>query len=614
MPFRTARSGQTGQVAILFALVFTFMFVLFCFVVDISHLINTKMNLQIAADEAAYAGAAWQARTLNRLGQVNYRLRQDLKEFAMRTQVTHLRHNRNFPRGTQYINGGDQASSVEPFICQQAEGYRSISGLRYANDTNLCRNASPSTGGLPPIVVPAVIAAFDPFAVAIAAQIKKIAEASNLECRAAAVDNKVLTEHLISVYTKRSQFHSQQMQDIADWLNQTGGGALGDSETHPIRKVVYESARRNLAFANRNGFKIEILQPTGNEYIRLTPQTMKGTVFFINFNVVGNGCVGRPSFIDFDGLIPLVTKEQSIITYFAVKLTAKPELFFMPQAWADAFPVLEATSAAKPFGSRIGPSVTADPLVPVANRPGNNNRSINFSFKPGDNLGITNAKIMALLDSFHPLNSASRPDGFQQTGWPDVTPGKSDSLKLALQAIRAPTIFDSILYTIFPDPNRNEDYAEPQYAMNMFPDYQEAADPQGNLIETPSTGTAAYHPSSVGSKNRGNGYIQIDAANVAPGGAYGDYASESPASHSVTLATQIPILGQNPQSFGWATKEMVHSGWHPNNGQPRIGYSVKFIGMDALMRTLRVKQNDTGARGPIANPPTGDPNLIEIYH
>jgi Flp pilus assembly protein TadG len=63
---------ESGQVAILFALVFTFMFVLFAMVVDFGHLVNNKINLQNAADAAAYSGAAWQARALSNLGQMNY--------------------------------------------------------------------------------------------------------------------------------------------------------------------------------------------------------------------------------------------------------------------------------------------------------------------------------------------------------------------------------------------------------------------------------------------------------------------------------------------------------------------------------------------------------------
>ena len=226
--------------AIFFALVFTFMFILFAMVVDFGHLINNKINLQNAADAAAYAGAAWQAQALSRLGHMNYRLRQNLKELAMRVHVTHLRHNRNFPRGAQFWNGGDSAPNVEPFICQQAHGYQALSGLRYRFDTNLCRNASPTTGGLPPIVVPPVIASFDPFAVAIAAQIRKIADAAKQECSAAATDNRRLAEHLISVYTRRSRYHADQMRQISQWLNDLGGGDAANNQ-HPIARVAFES-------------------------------------------------------------------------------------------------------------------------------------------------------------------------------------------------------------------------------------------------------------------------------------------------------------------------------------------------------------------------------------
>src|SRR4051812_37328196 len=134
--------GESGQIAVLFALVFTFLFIMFGFVVDFANLVNNKINLQNAADAAAYAGAAYEAQALDRLSMVNYRLRQNTKELVMRALVTHLRHNRNFPRGTAFINGGDQAAPVQPFMCQQAHGYVALSGLKYANDTNLCRNAS----------------------------------------------------------------------------------------------------------------------------------------------------------------------------------------------------------------------------------------------------------------------------------------------------------------------------------------------------------------------------------------------------------------------------------------------------------------------------------------
>jgi len=44
-----------------------------------------------------------------------------------------------------------------------------------------------------------------------------------------------------------------------------------------------------------------------------------------------------------------------------------------------------------------------------------------------------------------------------------------------------------------------------------------------------------------------------------------------------------------------------------------VPLSVKFIGLDALMGKLFVKQSN-GGRGAIANKPTGDENLTKIYH
>ncbi len=606
---RHSHGGERGQVAILFALIFTFMFILFAFVMDFGHLVNTKINLQLAADSAAYSGAAWQANTMNRLGMINYHIRQDVKELAMRTQVTHLRHNLNFPRGTEFINGGPQTPNTEPFICQQAHGYVSLSGRRYEPNTNLCRNASPQVGGLPPIVVPPVIASFDPFARALQAQIRKIADAANEECRAAADDNRILAQHLIDTYSRRTQFHAQQMRQIGDWLNEVGGGQISENDTHPIRKVAYESARRNLAFANRDGFQIEIMPPTGNEYLRLEEHKLNAAIFYVNFNVVGDGCVGRPNLIEFNDMVGSLTKTPEIITYFTVKLTSKPRMLFMPQAWVDAaFPTMEAFASAKPFGSRIGPDPQIDTLMPTANRPGNNNKMVNISFIPGERLGIMNTKLMALFDALHPFNGVPRPDGNRQSGWPD--PGKPGNLRTVLQMIHSPSIFDAMFYPVFPNPNDQNDYLEPEYAEANYPDYLESAEPNGNIIQSREPTTARYFPVSG---NRGEGWIKIDAKGSASG-AYGNYSDEGPESHALTSAVGLPFINEgNAAEFGFATKDMIHSGWTPTNHKGRIGYSVKFIGLDALMGKLFVKQSN-GGRGPIANKPSGDENLARIYH
>jgi hypothetical protein len=608
------RQGEHGQVAILFALVFTFLFVLFALVVDFGHIVNDKMNLQIAADTAAYAGAAWQARQLNRIAAVNYRLRQDWKEFAMRVNVTHMRHNRNYPRGAQYYNGAPQAPAIDPWICQQAEGYRSLSGLQYAQDTNLCRNADPATGGLPPIVVPPVIAKFDPFAIAIQSQIKQIQKAADQECAAAASDNQILAQHLLRIYERRARFHADQINALTEWVNQIANENPANSQ-HPLLKAAYQTAMNNLSLSNKDGFNFQIMQPTGNQYLALEPSNAQPSLFYINFQPQGGGCVGKPDFVEGTSIPVNFTKKTEVVTYFAVKLTSKPKLFFMPERWTtDSFPELVAYAAAKPFGSRIGPGAATDELVPTPNRPGNSSRLVNFSFRPGDNLGMWNTKMMAYFDALHPFNSIGRPDGNQATGWPE--PNKAEEIRQPLLAIRAPTIFDALLYTIYPDPGNNKgvDYLEPQYAEALYPDYLEAADAnQNTVLQLPQPRTPAYLPNAVGSKNNGPGWIQINATNTGGGDPYGQYAEEQISSHSVQSAQGLPGMN-NLLDFGFATPELIHSGWAPNGRPGRLGYSVKFIGMDALVRTLRVRHINTGAVGPIDNPPTGDPNLQNIYH
>ncbi len=607
---RSGVKNERGQVAILFAMVFTFMFVLFAFVVDFSHLINNKINLQLAADTAAYTGAAWQARTLNQMGQINYHLRQDFKELAMRINVTHARHNREFPRGTALIQGGKNATTHEAFICQQAHGYRSLSGVNYSNQTNLCANADPRTGGLPPIVVPPVIASFDPFQVALNQQLRRIRDIADTQCRAAAFDNAALVKHLSQVYINRARFHSNQMKNMESFLNEDlVAEQPNENARHPLMKSVYETVRRNLN--SSNDFKIEVLTPTDNKYVELTEYSTNAKLFYYDFSTAGSGCVAIPKRSDPIPIIAGYEKKQEIVTYFAVKVTTKPRLLFMPTKWVEAaFPTLEAFAAAKPFGSRIGPKSNSDFLVPTPGRTNNSNPMVNFSFVPNDRQGLLNTKTLALLDRFHPFNSLGRSDGNQNTGWPEPD---RDNIRGALQIIRAPTIFDSLFYTIFPDPggNINDDYAEPEYALALFPDYLEAAGPDNAIINTLQPKTANYFR-NLSSRNRGPGWIQVNADEGGSGADYGNYAQEQLSTHSTTGVAQIDIIKEDPRAFGFATKEQINSGWTPQGQPGRIGYSVKFIPLN-LLQFLQT-ESTTGGVAPIANKPTGDPNINKILH
>lgn len=625
MGWKKPIQNSRGQVAVLFALVFTFMFVLFAFVVDFGHLIQNKMNLQIAADAAAYAGAAWQARALNQMGAENYHMRQDYKELVMRAQITHARHNKNFPRSQDDLRGPIERLPQgfnAPSVCLQAHGFETVRGRRYDKMTNLCFNADPTGGGLPPIVVPPVLATFDPLSVAIAAQIKEIRRQADIECEQGRDDNERMVQHLLDVFAKpgtylggfryrgdRARFHESQMKAIESFINQAAQESPMTS-SHPVLAAARESALRNLTDSNLNGeFKMEILAPKEATYVKLKEIVAANAMYYFDFQSRGSACVALVGKRFFEALVGY-EKDPRYLTYFGVKLTAKPKLLFMPQSWVDAgFPTLEAYAIAKPFGSRIGPKATTDGLIPVPRTDGQS-RILDFSVRPFDTVGGgRSAKLMAYYDSLHPRNEDNQPQGNRALGWPE--PDKGDQLRAPLQAIRTPTIFDALFYTVFPDPgsNLNQDYEEPQFALALYPDGVEAAGPDNQRISTRTPATELPYS------------VKLNAPSPT-GTYYGTYATEQPGSHSTTGALSLPPLPgidspAKAREFGFATKEIYHSAWAPEGeseaGQGRIGYGVKFISVDTLMNRMG-NLSSSGDQIDIRNLPNTEINLTKILH
>ncbi|MFM8269497.1 MAG: TadE/TadG family type IV pilus assembly protein [Pseudomonadota bacterium] len=622
MGWKKPIQNDQGQVAVLFAMVFTFMFVLFAFVVDFGHLVQNKMNLQIAADSAAYAGAAWQARALNQMGLVNYRMKQNYKELVMRAQVTHARHNKNFPRNQSDLDGPIEklpAGFNAPSLCLQAHGFETVRGRRYAKDTNLCYNADPTGGGLPPIVVPPVLATFDPFSIAIANQIKEIQRQADIECEQGRDDNERMVQHLLDIFAKpgtylggfryrgdRARFHESQMKAIENFINESAR-ENPMSSSHPVLAAARESALRNLTDSNLNGdFKIEVLAPRESTYIKMKEIVAANAMYYFDFQSRGSACVAMVGRRFFEALVGY-EKDPQYLTYFGVKLTSKPKMLFMPQTWVDAgFPTLEAYAVAKPFGSRIGPKATADALIPVPRSDGQS-RILDFGVRPFDRVGGgRSAKLMAYYDSLHPRNDIGRPQGNRAVGWPE--PDKNDQLRAPLQAIRTPTIFDALFYTVFPDPgtNMNQDYEEPNFALALYPDAVDVAGPTNEPIatRTPATGLP----------------YRIRPSGPRVSGAHYDvYATEQPGSHSTTGPLALPGIDSpaKAREFGFATKEIYHSAWAPvgeaEDNQGRIGYGVKFISTDTLMKRMG-NLSSSGNQIDIRNLPSGEPNLFKILH
>jgi hypothetical protein len=83
----TKRSSEQGQISIFFASSVIVLISIIAFVINIGLFVKAKINLQNATDAAAYAGAAVQARMLNRIGYMNWDMRNNYKEWMFKYYV-----------------------------------------------------------------------------------------------------------------------------------------------------------------------------------------------------------------------------------------------------------------------------------------------------------------------------------------------------------------------------------------------------------------------------------------------------------------------------------------------------------------------------------------------
>lgn len=83
----TKRASERGQISIFFASSLIVLISIIAFVINIGLFVKAKINLQNAVDAGAYAGAAVQARMLNRIGYMNWEMRNVYKEWMFKYYV-----------------------------------------------------------------------------------------------------------------------------------------------------------------------------------------------------------------------------------------------------------------------------------------------------------------------------------------------------------------------------------------------------------------------------------------------------------------------------------------------------------------------------------------------
>lgn len=461
--------SQKGQTSIFVALIFQVLFVLFAMALNIGMVVHDKVNLQNAVDLAAYYAAQRQAEWLNVIGHTNYQIRQSFKLFTFRYKVL----------GTLGMDGSDKFDVQIPRHPAKFNGPRNETPWEYVSkdhptcivtdehwdvarpNDNLCAIAYDPRRAIPPLGKAAIIAAFNPANIVMAALTAQIQERLNAECDRAGAYSWYWSA------AAAESFRSDQVNRVAAiqaYARLMAEGNPKDINGNYISDGSKKTFEKNLTSGNRDGVqsfrmfnslsgidseswipRVKILpfawyidaQQIGSDGgCRGTPQPITDLPVYDSARIV----ISDPQLLNaanlmerrqyMAGFLPQGIDDQSFtigveknpwyMAYVGVEATTFSRPIFFP--FGDGVE-LKARAFAKPFGGRIGPwygstwspsepissGEPIDKLIPGRVKPGGGwvnesdaKRLPNHSKYPGDELGMNSN--MA-LDSMNRLGS-----------------------------------------------------------------------------------------------------------------------------------------------------------------------------------------------------------------
>jgi hypothetical protein len=393
---------------------FTTFLLLFAFVINTGMLVNAKINLQNAADVAAYAGAAVQARQLTYISYLNYEMRRQWKKFLFRIYIIANQAQDAFA-DAQGKNGPMQyypnaqhpgADYLVPSTCI----------IFNAND-NYCHLEVQSK------IIISDETYLDQIADTLRSQLQQIESIRQNNCHGIG-----LTNLMVNLYWLYNTDPSLQ--------NSLNSGNLGQAEKNTLnivqsfttglgivpRELIlkyriqtlasYLNTQAQLGITSENiaswqqgpdpAMYERSIQAFQSAYYTLGNHTFPQSTISMDELLPSTVLLLQPILQAFDTwaidpilqpadangaadcantLIPIsVTnqltlgffKDPSVLTYYAVRLKAKARVLFSPFGDIE----LKAYSAAQPFGSRIGPNLPANAFAHQAS-------AANQSFTPG---------------------------------------------------------------------------------------------------------------------------------------------------------------------------------------------------------------------------------------
>jgi hypothetical protein len=384
--------------------------------INVGMMVSAKINLQNAADAAAYAGASVQAQHLNQIGYLNYELRRNYKELLFKYYsvgnfgsfrfVNNIRTQPNPPpdglHSFDYTNGPANANTdAPPIICiydNPDNNYCKDSVVVGIKDYNADGTSiiDQAASHVTQIIIDAKVD--DCMKMSRVNEItayKWLYGDEHENIKSLNIDENDASKLLYSRTGEgsmgaipKSVILSSKIRFLEDIINigpttmGVGGSQVSDFNDPGKREIIghersikaYLSAKKNLsAYMQENLQMFEILpQARGKGHdkenevearnIKLSPQTISAHILAASFRAKLNDgtCEMLPSRFPITINIGY-QKDPAYMTYYGVKLTTTVSPLMNP----FGSPIrMTAYSAAKPFGSRIGPYIDPSELAP----------------------------------------------------------------------------------------------------------------------------------------------------------------------------------------------------------------------------------------------------------
>jgi hypothetical protein len=521
-------SNERGQAAVFVALMFNVLFVFFAMAINVGLVVHDKINLQNAADMAAYYAAMKQAELLNVIGHENYQIRQSWKLLAWRYHVLGtmgLYRGDPSPVWTGNLSDSVWDASIAPAVCVTYKPtWREV-----PEDESLCNTPNLH---IPPLPEVKVIAGFLGINEGIAALSRQLRAQFDAQCEKHGAYNWWFAMGILHAFRLDQINRKRVMFALArDLSGQQAGGTFStngdftDLDGNSVLQGAQATFLKNLTYANRAAFesgggKFNLFNSLAGVDVRQWLVEIKILPEILYTDVDNSaGCNASTQIIqnlpqrpgaqalllsqlnaaqlelwrfveDFsdtdDHNFSLgVEKNPWYMAYMGVGVTTTPRQIFFPFGKGIE---MKARSYAKPFGGRIGPwyqsqwdsgsptsgGTNVDPLLPPRVQAGGLMNSAdpklrlpNYSRYPGDQLGLTS---YLGVNSLSGLASLGISFGFYGGIYADIAPGNANDV-LAWDALGngAPDVRQFEIQALAPDLFDITYYSiEPNYSKNYF--------------------------------------------------------------------------------------------------------------------------------------------------